>query len=268
LIYLNGYKLSKLMLKPEPAGTEPQPRVGEGSSSVITAWQDDVLVVTLNRPHVANALDSKLLRELLQVFEVAGEERCGAVIVTGAGKNFCAGADVTAYRNDPSSMQLRGAFYPPLLALATLPKPVIAAVNGAAAGGAIGFALAADIRIMGSHARLVPSWIHIGLVPDLGTSWMLPRLIGGARAFEWLTRGEPMTAERAVALGLANECVPDEVLMNRACELARELAKKPRGAMAATKQLLAESWTRSFAQQLEAEAVQQERVSRTQGGGE
>jgi 2-(1,2-epoxy-1,2-dihydrophenyl)acetyl-CoA isomerase len=230
-------------------------------SSVITHWEGEVLVVRLNRPHVANALDSTMLTGLLQAFGAAAEDRCRAVILTGAGKNFCAGADTTAYRRDPGIMQLRAAFYPPLLALMALRKPVIAAVNGAAAGGAIGLALAADIRIMGAGARFVPSWIHLGLVPDLGVSWLLPRLIGGARAFEWLTSGEPMMAERAVALGLANESVPDGALMERALTVTQLLARQPPFALAATKQLLADSWNRSFAEQLEAEAVQQALVA-------
>lgn len=239
-------------------------RLEQADSSVITRWEDEVLVVTMNRPHVANALDSTTLNGLLQVFGAATEDRCRALILTGAGKNFCAGADTAAYRRDPSIMQLRSAFHPPLLALAALRKPVIAAVNGAVAGGAIGLALAADIRIMGASARFVPSWIHLGLVPDLGASSILPRLIGSSRAFEWLASGEPMMAERAVALGLANESVPDGALIERALAVAQRLAKKPPFAVAATKQLLADSWSRSFADQLEAEAVQQALAARAQ----
>jgi 2-(1,2-epoxy-1,2-dihydrophenyl)acetyl-CoA isomerase len=225
--------------------------------SVLTRWEDDVLVVTMNRPHVANALDSTLLQELLRAFETASDGGCGAIILTGSGRNFCAGADIKAYQRDPTALQLRSAFYPPLLALAALRKPVIAALNGAVAGGAIGFALAADIRIMATAARFVPSWVDIGLVPDLGTSWMLPRMIGCSRAFEWIASGEPMLAERALALGLANEIVPDGTLLERALASAQRLAKKPRFAIALTKQLLFDSLGRSFAEQLEAEAVQQ-----------
>jgi 2-(1,2-epoxy-1,2-dihydrophenyl)acetyl-CoA isomerase len=248
------------------AGTESK---GEGSAAcALTRWEGDVLVVTMNRPHVANALDPTLLRGLLQAFAAASNERCGAVVLAGAGRNFCAGADIKAYQRDPDAMQLRSAFHPPLLALAALRKPVIAALNGAVAGGAIGFALAADIRIMASAARFVPSWIDIGMVPDLGTSWMLPRMIGRSHAFEWLASGEPLSAERALALGLANEIVPDDVLLERALAVAQQLANKPRFAVALTKQLLIESLDRGFAEQMEAEAIHQDLASQLRGENE
>ena len=221
--------------------------------SVLTEWRGPVLLVTLNRPQVSNALDPQMLAALAKAWDEAAMDDCRAVVVAAAGRNFCAGADLAAAGEHPDEMNLRRAFHPQYLALATLAKPVIAAVNGAAAGGGLGIALAADIRILADSARLVPAWVQIGLVPDLGASWYATRLLGEARTFDWFTSGEALNAERALALGLASEIVPLDRMVDHAVERAQRLAAQPGLAVAMTKMLLAEARRNGLADQLEAE---------------
>lgn len=230
---------------------------GHHENDVVIRWDDGVLIVTLNRPAVSNALNPGMLKGLANAFAHAAADRCKVVVLAAEGRNFCAGADIKAYRSDPAAMQLKSAFHPPLYALAALRKPVIAALNGAVAGGGLGFALAADIRIMGTSARLHPAWVHIGLVPDLGASWVLPRLIGYSRAYEWLATGEPMDAPQALQLGLANAVVDDRMLLDCALDRARQLAVKSPLALGFTKQLLLDSYWRDCAAQVEEEAALQ-----------
>ena len=159
---------------------------------VLLEWDGPVLVITLNRPRVANALDPETLRRLESAWEEAAADACRAVVLTGAGRNFCAGADLGAARDRTAEMDLRRAFHPQYLGMAALDKPVVAAVRGAAAGGGLGIALAADIRILAADARLVPGWVQIGLVPDLGASWFATRQLGVSVTFDWFATGEPM----------------------------------------------------------------------------
>jgi 2-(1,2-epoxy-1,2-dihydrophenyl)acetyl-CoA isomerase len=223
------------------------------SPAVVTERRGAVLLVTLNRPHVSNALNPDMLRALSAAWLEAKDENCRAVVLTGAGRHFCAGADLAAAMERPGEMDLRHTFHPQLLALAALEKPVIAAINGAAAGGGLGLALAADIRIMTDSARLVPAWVQIGLAPDLGASWYATRLLGEARAFDWFTTGDPMAAQRALELGLANEITVLDGLLDRALERAQALASQPGRAVTLTKQLLAQARSNGLADQLEAE---------------
>lgn len=220
---------------------------------VQTEWDGDVLVVTLNRPSVSNAMNPEMLKALSRSWNTASASRCRAVVITGSGRNFCAGADLAFAAADPESMNLRSAFHPRLLALAALDKPVIAAINGAAAGGGLSFALAADIRIMAENGRLVPAWVDIGLVPDLGASWFATRLLGVARTFDWFASGNAVFASEALELGLTNEVVSPDTLVDRAIEKAKALAAQPGNAVALTKRLLLEAHGRSLADQLEEE---------------
>lgn len=194
-----------------------------------------------------------MLHALSQAWADAAADKCRAVVLTGAGKNFCAGADLAAATANPGEMDLRRAFHPQLLALAALQKPVIAAINGAAAGGGLGLALAADIRIMAEGARLVPAWVQIGLVPDLGASWYAVRLLGEGRAFDWFASGDAMSTERAALWGVANSVVPAAQLVERALERAEVLAGQPGLAVPLTKRLLSEASANNLAGQLEAE---------------
>jgi len=232
-------------------GMENQPRL-------LTRWEDGVLVATLNRPERANALDGMALSALLELFsQTAIEDRCSAVVLTGAGRHFCAGADLKAYPNEPDAMSLRRGFHPVVKAMTLLDKPIVAAVNGPVAGGGLGLFLAADVRIMDATAQLLPTWIKLGLVPDLGVSWLLPRMMG-ACTLDWLISGRSMSAQRALELGLANEVVAGDMVVLSALARAREFASKPRLAVALTKRLIRESWDRNYSAQLDAEAAMQE----------
>jgi 2-(1,2-epoxy-1,2-dihydrophenyl)acetyl-CoA isomerase len=224
-----------------------------GQPVILRAWHGKVLLVTLNRPHVSNGLNPELLAAFSQVWAEAASPDCRAVVLTGAGRNFCGGADLSAIQAGQSSTDLRDVFHPPFLAMAACQKPVITAINGAAAGGGLGLALASDIRIAADSARFVPGWVQIGLVPDLGGSWFAPRLIGEARTFEWFASGRPMPAAEALGIGLVSEVVPAENLVERALQRAQALAEQPGEAVALTKRLLALSRKNALAEQLEAE---------------
>lgn len=236
---------------------EPLPPAESDLQPVLTSWRDQVLLITLNRPAASNACTPELLRALSAALDVASDEDCRAVVLTGAGANFCAGADLAVAQERGDEMNLRRAFHPPLLALAALQKPVIAAINGAAAGGGLGFALAADLRLMAQNARLVPAWVQIGLVPDVGASWFATRALGETRTFEWFATGVPMSAARAVDFGLASEAVAPEGLVERALERAQQLAGQPGLAVPLTKSLLAQARSNGLADQLEAEVRMQ-----------
>jgi 2-(1,2-epoxy-1,2-dihydrophenyl)acetyl-CoA isomerase len=218
-----------------------------------TAWHDNVMLITLTRPSVSNGLNPELLQAFSKVWAEAAAERCRAVVLTGAGRNFCGGADLAAPRTNTGAAELREVFHPAYLAMAACRKPIIAAINGAAAGGGLGLALASDIRIAAEDARLVPGWVQIGLVPDLGASWFAPRLIGEGRAFAWFASGRPMPAAEALAIGLVSEVVPATSLVETALVRAQALAGQPGDAVALTKRLLAESRGSGLADQLEAE---------------
>jgi len=224
---------------------------------ILRAWHSAVLLVTLNRPRVSNVLNSELLQEFSNIWAEAASAACRAVVLTGAGRNFCGGADLSAPWPDRGGMPLRDVFHPPYLAMAACQKPIIAAINGSAAGGGLGLALASDIRIAAEGARLVPGWAQIGLVPDLGASWFAPRLIGEARTFEWFASGRAMPVAEALGIGLVSEVVPQETLIERALQRAQALAAQPGNAVALTKQLLADSRKNDLAGQLETEVKYQ-----------
>jgi 2-(1,2-epoxy-1,2-dihydrophenyl)acetyl-CoA isomerase len=225
---------------------------------LLTAWHGGVMLVTFNRPAVSNGLNIALLQAFSKLWADAAAEQCRAVVLTGAGRNFCGGADLSTPRPNGVAAELREAFHPPYLAMAACQKPIIAAINGAAAGGGLGLALAADIRIAAEDARLVPGWVQIGLVPDLGGSWFAQRLIGEARAFEWFATGRQMPASEALAIGLVNEVVPAESLVAAALRRAQTLAEQPGNAVTLTKRLLAQARGNGLADQLEAEIKYQE----------
>lgn len=221
---------------------------------VIVRREGQVLSVRLNRPEVSNAMDPALLSALSDAFVEATS--CGArcLLISAEGQNFCAGADLKAASKAPEQMALRKAFHPVLLGLMSLEIPVVAAVQGSAAGGGLGLALAADIRIMSETARFVPAWVKIGFAPDLGVSWFAPRLLGASRAFDWLTSGRAMSAAEAEALGLASQVVSADVLFETALQRAQMLADQPGLAAPLTKSLISGAFSHGLADQLEAEA--------------
>ena len=169
-----------------------------------------VLTITLNRPDVLNAFNTAMHRGLAAALKDARDGGVRAVVLTGAGRGFCVGQDLTEFRDAPGDIgsRLRDNYHPNIRAIRALEKPVIAAVNGAAAGAGMSLACACDLRLAADTASFVPAFINIGLIPDSGGSYFVTRILGPARAFEWLTSGRKLTAADAHAWGLVNEVVP------------------------------------------------------------
>lgn len=228
-------------------------------STVIRERHGAVLLVTLNRPEALNSFTNELHRDLSDAWHEASDPQVRAVVLTGNGRGFCAGADLHA-PPAPETIghhTLRHTFNAHTLAMAALDKPVIAAVNGAAAGAGLSLACAADIRLASTAAKFVPAFVDIGLVPDAGGSWFIARALGYSRAFAWLASNRRLPPEEALAWGLVSEVLEPEQLMGRALELAEQLASKPGSAVALTKRLLSQAVRSSLAEQLEAEVALQ-----------
>jgi 2-(1,2-epoxy-1,2-dihydrophenyl)acetyl-CoA isomerase len=217
---------------------------------------ESVLTITLNRPEVLNALDLAMHAQLSAALEESADPALRAIVVTGAGRGFCVGQDVAEFPADPAQVGglLRRHYNPNVLAIRALEKPVIAAVNGVAAGAGLALALACDIRLAADTASFVPAFVGIGLVPDSGLSHTLPRIIGPAAAFEWLVSGEKLSADQARARGLVSRVVAADDLAGAAAALAADLAARPTRAAALTKQLLDASIGATLEQQLADEA--------------
>jgi 2-(1,2-epoxy-1,2-dihydrophenyl)acetyl-CoA isomerase len=215
-----------------------------------------VLTITLNRPDVLNALNREMHDQLSAALKEARGPDVRAVVITGAGRGFCVGQDLTELRESAGDIgdRLRGFYHRNVLALRGLEKPVIAAVNGPAAGAGLSFACACDIRIAAAGATFVPAFINIGLIPDSGGSYFVARLLGYARAFEWLTSGRKLTAAEAHGWGLVSEVVEDEQLRARAGEMATQLAAMPTRGVGMTKRLLDRAGSLRLEEQLELEA--------------
>lgn len=204
---------------------------------VMTELTDGVLVATLNRPASMNALSVDLSHELTRVCHRAARDDVGAVVITGAGRAFCAGADLREERTgDVAREGLRATYHPLVLALVALEKPVIAAVNGPVVGAGLALALAADARIGSPQALFVPAFGDIGLVPDSGVGYLAQRVLGDAAALRWLTSGSRWGADEALARGLI-ESVSDDPVAD-AIALAGELAAVPGRAYGLTKRIL------------------------------
>jgi 2-(1,2-epoxy-1,2-dihydrophenyl)acetyl-CoA isomerase len=201
-----------------------------------------VRTLTLNRPAAYNSLTTSLKNELLAALRAAAADRSvRAVVLTGAGKAFCAGQDLKEHvalleSGDPAPLRTVDEHYNPItLAIARLPKPVIAAVNGMAAGAGASFAYAADLRIAGTSAKFLMAFANIGLSADSGGSWTLPRLIGYGRAMEMMLLATPVDAARALDIGMVNQVVPDDDVVRVAHELAGRMAAGPTTAYARIK---------------------------------
>jgi len=223
-----------------------------------------VQTITLNRPEVFNAFNRALHAGLRDAFKEARDPEVRAVVVTGAGKGFCAGQDLTEF-SEPGDVSdaLRATYHPNVHAIRALEKPVIAAVNGACAGAGLSFACACDIRIASDAARFVPGFVGIGLVPDAGGTYFLHRLLGAPRAFEWMTSNRKLTAAEAHAWGLVSEVVEADSLVARAAQLAGFYASLPTRAIGMTKRLFDHADTATLDEQLELEAQLQSVASQS-----
>lgn len=220
-----------------------------------------VMTLTLDRPDSLNALTTPLKVALLEALEaIALSPAIRVVVLTGAGKAFCAGQDL-AERAEPDApplkVELRERYNPIVRALRNLPQPVIAAINGVAAGAGASLAIASDLRIASVDARFVLAFGRIGLAPDSGLTWLLPRLVGAARAAELALVGDPLGANEALAIGLVGRVVPAAELLPAAQALADRIAEGPPLALAMTKRLLEAGWSTDLDVALEAEAAAQ-----------
>ncbi|HEY8703951.1 MAG TPA: DUF4389 domain-containing protein [Gaiellaceae bacterium] len=227
--------------------------------------EGSVLTITLNRPEVLNALNSSVHRGIFDALERAKDASVRAVVITGAGRGFCVGQDLQEFSSGAGDVadNLRRNYHRNVLAIRALQKPVIAAVNGAAAGAGLSLALACDVRIAADSASFVPAFIKIGLVPDSGGTWLARRLLGSARAFEWLTTGRRLSAEEARDWGLVSEVVAADHFAERAQEVAQLFAAMPTRAVWHTKRLLDAAESTTFAEQLELEAMTQAQLTQT-----
>src|SRR5215208_3867497 len=224
-----------------------------------------VLTITLNRPDKLNAFNKAMHDGLAAALKAALVAVVRAVIVTGAGRGFCVGQDLSEFKEAAGDIgvRLRATYHPNVLAIRALEKPVIAAVNGAAAGAGLSFACACDLRVAADSATFVPAFINIGLVPDSGGTYFIAHLLGYARAFEWMTSGRRLTAAEAHAWGLVSEVVEAESLAGRAAEVAAEYAARPTRGVGMTKRLFSQAFENTLEEQLEAEAELQKAATQT-----
>ncbi len=242
-----------------------------GYETIEYVVNDHVAMITLNRPDVFNAFSNQLSAELTKALKAARKDReVRAIVLTGAGKAFSSGQDlgelkeryVPGYVPELSSV-LRKRYNPMIELITSMPKPVIAAVNGIAAGAGCSLALACDMRIASDRACFMEAFVNVGLVPDSGSTWFLPRMVGSALAFELCCTGRPVKAEEAERIGLVNRVVPGDTLLAEAQTLATSLAAMPAQALALTKRLLYAGATNGLSDQLEREAYDQETAGRT-----
>jgi 2-(1,2-epoxy-1,2-dihydrophenyl)acetyl-CoA isomerase len=234
-------------------------------AEVETSREGGVLTITLNRPEVLNAFNAELHKGLAAAVKDARAADVRAVVITGAGRGFCVGQDLTEFREAPGDIgdRLRGSYHPNVLALRALEKPVIAAVNGPAAGAGLSFACACDIRIASDAASFVPAFINIGLVPDSGGTYFVTRILGPARAFEWLASGRKLTAVEAHVWGLVSEVVEADAFPARVAEVAAQFAALPTRGIGMTKRLIDHAVNATLEQQLEREADLQTAATQT-----
>ena len=232
----------------------------------ILVEQGPVTRITLNRPDRLNSFTSAMHAELRDALADLGEAR--VVVVTGAGRGFCAGQDLNDRNVAPGEQVDLGEtverdWNPLVRTLTSLPQPVIARVNGVAAGAGANIALACDIVVAAKSAKFIQSFSAIGLIPDSGGSWHLPRLAGQARAMGLALTGEPLPAEKAAEWGLIWKAVEDEALDAEVDALADKLAALPPLGLAATKQLIRSTWQRSLDEELGLQAGEMRRLGFT-----
>jgi len=246
----------------------------EGGNTGPVGYQvlDGVALIALNRPDRLNALTAAMLIELNDVLEQAeGDATVRAVVITGTGRGFSAGQDLTEMREreeageaSVSADYMEQTYHPIIRRIRRMEKPVIGAINGVAAGAGASLALACDLRIASENASFIQSFVNVGLIPDSGSTFFLPRLVGISRAMELAFTGRRVTAEEAERIGLVNRVVPHDELMDATMELARQLAQGPTKVIGMTKRALNRSWLVDLEEALDYEGELQERARATE----
>ena len=233
--------------------------------------QDGVAVITLDRPDVLNAFDDDFGKEVLaRVEEAAHDESARCIVITGAGRTYSSGEDLGALQaqyesgaTPPLGSTLVDRYNPLIRAIRAAPKPVIAAINGVAAGAGASIALACDFRLASEKAKLVLAFIRVGLVPDSGAIWFLSRIVGEAKAHELAMTGNPIDAQEALRLGLVTKVVPPDDFESEWRDAAQILATGPTRALALTKKLVHAASELSLNDQLELEVDTQTEAGNT-----
>jgi 2-(1,2-epoxy-1,2-dihydrophenyl)acetyl-CoA isomerase len=238
------------------------PAEGRDVEPLLVEAADGIATLTLNRPGALNALNRELKDALLEAVKRVGRDRSVRVVVmTGAGRAFSSGQDLREAGDSASApslaVELRERYNPLILALRRLEKPVIAAINGVAAGAGVSLALACDLRLAAEEASFVLAFGRIGLVPDSGLTWFLPRLVGPARAAELMFTTDPLSAREAERLGVVNRVVPGPQLLDETLALARRLASAAPRSLALTKRALNRSMEVGLEEALAYEASMQ-----------
>lgn len=239
------------------------------TSKIRVAIQGDIGVITLNDPATLNAASAQVAAELAEAFsDLLSKVRC--VVLTGEGRGFCSGANLSGRTENPTPLAERDAgaalestYHPFISSLRDYPLPIVTAVNGVAAGIGCSLALMGDLIVAAESAYFLQAFRRIGLVPDGGSTYLLPRLIGKARAMEMALLGDKLPAATALQWGLVNRCVPDDQLMATALELAGQLASGPKS-LGAIRRLVWDSLDAAWDEQLHAERVAQRDAGRTE----
>ena len=239
------------------------------ADTILTSLNEGIFTITLNRPEVYNAFNEQLTTDLQEAFkEAAKNEAVRTVVITGAGKAFCSGQDLKDAPTGGGKRSLRDSLerrYNPLIrAIRKLPKPIIASINGVAAGAGASLALACDYRIMADHAKLIEVFVRIGLVPDSGSSWFLVKNVGVAKAFELAALGEDITAQQALELNLANRVVPGVELERITSDVARTFADGPTRAYGYIKRMMDRVAAMTLDEALDYEVFMQEAAGRSE----
>ena len=233
---------------------------------------DNVATITLNRPERLNACPPAMAEEITNALDDALAQGVRAVLMTGEGRAFCSGADLAAGDRSDTSISggqrakksLDGSYNPMMKKIASLPVPLVTAVNGPAAGVGCSLALTGDFVLASDKGYFLQAFVNIGLVPDGGASWMLPRLIGKARAMEMMMLGERISAEKAAEWGLIYKMVDGATLVEEAHALALRLAKGPTLALGEMRQTIAANLDRTYSEGLDAEANSQMKAGESQ----
>jgi 2-(1,2-epoxy-1,2-dihydrophenyl)acetyl-CoA isomerase len=237
--------------------------------TILFAVDSGIARLTLNRPDKLNSFNVQMHAEVRQALSSVPESGARVLVLTGAGRGFCAGQDLSDRAVAPGSQgvdlgeSIENRYNPLVLTLRNLAMPVIAAVNGVAAGAGANIALACDIVIAARSASFVQAFSKLGLIPDSGGTWFLPRLVGDARAMGLTLLGNKLPADQAAAWGLIWQCVEDAELTATVDAMARQFAVAPTRGLAATKQALRRSWQNSFKEQLDVERDVQRELGRS-----